>query len=261
MVLDKKIIGELRRLFDLNLYEVNIWIHLLSRGVSTAGELSDLSNVPRSRAYDVLESLEKKGFVVMKLGKPIQYIAVPPEEVISRYNDLVMKKAKEKSEMLEKLKQTEMLKELNALYEKGIEFYDPTELSGAFRGRQSAYNQMELMIKKAQSSIKIVTTEKGVIRKLSALKTALKKAKKRGVAIRVMSPMNEEVKQIINEFAGIIEHKELKDLKARFILVDDEKILLMLLDDEKTHPNYDVGVWFNSKLFGQALSKMFDKHW
>ena len=89
MVLDKKIVSELRRLFDLNLYEVNIWVHLLSRGVSTAGELSDLSNVPRSRSYDILESLEKKGFVVMKLGKPIHYIAVPPEEVITRYKDLV----------------------------------------------------------------------------------------------------------------------------------------------------------------------------
>ena len=56
----------------LNLYEVKIWTALLSRGVSTAGELSDIANVPRSRTYDVLESLEKKGFIIMKLGKPIK---------------------------------------------------------------------------------------------------------------------------------------------------------------------------------------------
>lgn len=261
MVLDKKIMGELRGLFDLNLYEVNIWVHLLSRGVSTAGELSDLSNVPRSRAYDVLEGLEKKGFVVMKLGKPIQYIAVPPEEVVSRFKNLITKKANEKTTMLDKLKKTDMFNELNNLYDKGIEFYDPTELSGAFRGRQSAYNQMDLMIKKAQTSIKIVTTEKGLIRKVSTMKAVLKKAKKKGVNIKILSPINEDVKQALNELTGIAEHKELKEMKARFMVIDEESILLMLLDDEKTHPNYDIGVWLNSKLFGTALSQMFDKNW
>ena len=261
MVLDKKIVGELRRLFELNLYEVNIWVHLLSRGVSTAGELSDLSNVPRSRAYDILESLEKKGFVVMKLGKPIQYIAVPPEEVIVRFKDLIIKKADEKTKMLDKLKGDETLKKLNALYEKGIEFYSPSELSGAFRGRQSIYNQMEFMIKKAQSTIKIITTEKGVVRNLSTMKSMLKKAKNRGVVIKILSPINDEVKKAVNELVGMIEHKESKKLRARFMLVDDESILLMLLDDEKVHPKYDIGVWLNSGLFGTALSQMFDKNW
>ena len=69
------------KLFGLNTYEARIWAALLSRGVSTAGELSDIANVPRSRSYDVLESLEKKGFVVMKVGKPIKYLAIPPKEV------------------------------------------------------------------------------------------------------------------------------------------------------------------------------------
>ncbi|HJO01463.1 MAG TPA: helix-turn-helix domain-containing protein, partial [Candidatus Woesearchaeota archaeon] len=69
------------RSFGLNSYEAKLWAALLSKGVSTAGELSDIANVPRSRSYDVLESLEKKGFVVMKLGKPIKYLAVPPKKV------------------------------------------------------------------------------------------------------------------------------------------------------------------------------------
>ena len=82
MIVKEEFLSKLRRYFSLNLYEVKIWAALLSRGVATAGELSDIANVPRSRSYDVLESLEKKGFVIMKLGKPIKYIAVPPTEVI-----------------------------------------------------------------------------------------------------------------------------------------------------------------------------------
>ena len=82
---------------------MRVWTALLSRGVSTAGELSDIGNVPRSRAYDVLESLEKKGFVVMKLGKPIKYVAVEPEEVVDRVKKLVSEQAKENVKKLDEL--------------------------------------------------------------------------------------------------------------------------------------------------------------
>src|SRR3989344_5733735 len=83
MIVQKDFLNKLKD-FGLNSYESKLWVALLSRGVSTAGELSDISSVPRSRAYDVLESLEKKGFIVMKVGKPIKYLAVPPAEVVER---------------------------------------------------------------------------------------------------------------------------------------------------------------------------------
>jgi len=95
MIVKEEFLSRLRRYFNLNLYEVKIWTALLSRGVSTAGELSDIANVPRSRSYDVLESLEKKGFVVMKLGKPIKYLAVPPKEVLERVKKKIEAKTEE----------------------------------------------------------------------------------------------------------------------------------------------------------------------
>ena len=76
MIVETAFLDKLKQ-FGLNSYQAKLWTALLSRGVATAGELSDISNVPRSRAYDVLESLEKKGFIIMKIGKPIKYIAVP----------------------------------------------------------------------------------------------------------------------------------------------------------------------------------------
>ena len=76
MIVKEEFLSRLRKIFGLNLYEVRVWAALLSRGVSTAGELSDISNVPRSRTYDILESLEKKGFVILKLGKPIKFVAL-----------------------------------------------------------------------------------------------------------------------------------------------------------------------------------------
>ncbi|MEK6852558.1 MAG: helix-turn-helix domain-containing protein [Nanoarchaeota archaeon] len=54
MIVREEFLSQLRRIFALNLYEVRVWTALLSRGVSTAGELSDIGNVPRSRTYDIL---------------------------------------------------------------------------------------------------------------------------------------------------------------------------------------------------------------
>ena len=90
MIVKEEFLSRLRKIFDLNLYEVKVWTALLSRGTSTAGELSNISDVPRSRTYDILESLEKKGFIVMKLGKPIKFVALKPEEVVERVKKNLM---------------------------------------------------------------------------------------------------------------------------------------------------------------------------
>ena len=99
MIVQKDFLNKLKD-FGLNSYESKLWIALLSRGVSTAGELSDISNVPRSRAYDVLESLEKKGFIIVKVGKPIKYLAVPPGEVVERVQKKILVDAEQKNKVL-----------------------------------------------------------------------------------------------------------------------------------------------------------------
>src|SRR3972149_5304659 len=128
MIIKEEFLSKLRRHFGLNLYEVKIWTALLSRGISTAGELSDIANVPRSRSYDILESLENKGFIVMKLGKPIKYIAVPPEEVLERVKKRVDEEAKQREVMLESLRDSEIINELKKLHTEGVELVDPSEL-------------------------------------------------------------------------------------------------------------------------------------
>ncbi len=124
MIIKEEFLSKLRRYFNLNLYEVKIWTALLSRGDSTAGELSDIANVPRSRSYDVLEALEKKGFVIMKLGKPIKYIAVPPKEVLERVKKNVKTDADDAVKRLEELKTTDIVTELNSLHTQGVELIE-----------------------------------------------------------------------------------------------------------------------------------------
>lgn len=260
MVLKDEMLAKLRRTFDLNLYEVKIWVALLSRGVSTAGELSNMANVPRSRTYDVLESLERKGFVIMKLGKPIQYIAVAPNDVVDRSKKNVKEYAVEKEKELEKTKGTEMIKTLEGLYKKGVSFIEPTELSGALKGRGNIYSQMDTLIKGAKQNVLIVTSGDGLGRKMDSLKSSLEGAKKRGVNIKIAAP-HEEDSEATKRAKSLGEYRPLKNIDARFMVVDNKQAILMVLNDKDLHQNYDIGIWVNSQPIASAMANMFEHMW
>ena len=260
MIVKEEFLSKLRRYFSLNLYEVKIWAALLSRGGSTAGELSDIANVPRSRSYDVLESLEKKGFVVMKLGKPIKYIAVPPTEVVERVKKNMRVDAEERIKRLEDLKKTELLEELNTLHTQGIELVEPSELSGSLKGRHNLYSHLELTIRNAEKSVTMMTTAQGFLRKVDALKPTFEKLKKRGVKIRIAAPLNKEGQKIAKELQGIAEVRN-TDSKGRFCVVDGKELVFMVLDDEEVHPTYDVGIWVSTPFFANAMDNMFTSAW
>ena len=261
MIVKDEFLSRLRKIFDLNLYEVKVWTALLSRGTSTAGELSNISDVPRSRTYDILESLEKKGFIVMKLGKPIKFIALKPEEVVERVKKNLVKYAQERTKRLETLKDDEVLEELNGLFTKGIKFVEPSELSGSLKGRQNLYNHLDMMIRDAEKTVTIVTTADGLNRKLEALMPVLEKSKKRGVKIRIAAPINNNNIKYARELKKVAEVREMENIRARFTIVDSNQIMFMLLDDEKFHPNYDIGVWINTEFFAGALEQMFELAW
>jgi len=261
MIVKEEVMSKLRRYFNLNLYEVRIWTALLSRGVSTAGELSDIGRVPRSRAYDVLESLEKKGFVIMKLGKPIKYIAVEPVEVVERVKKNIQQEADQAVQRLRDLNNTDIITELTTLHKQGIEFVDSTDLSGAVRGKHNLYTHLELMVKNAEKSVTLVTTSKGLVRKVEALKPVLQKLNKKGVVIRIAAPLTKECQNAAKDLKGIAELRDSGKINARFCVIDGSNLLFMAMHDEDVHPSYDVGIWVNTPFFASALESMFNLAW
>jgi len=263
MIVKEEFLNKLRQYFGLNLYEVKIWTALLSRGVSTAGELSDIGNVPRSRAYDILESLEKKGFIIMKLGKPIKYIAVEPKEVVERAKKLMFDDAKEKVKRLDDLKGGDLLSELNLLHKQGIEFIEPTDLSGAIRGRHNMYSHMETLLKGAEKNVSIMTTSKGLIRKVESLKPTLEKLKRKGINIKIAAPITKESINVARDLSKIAEVKATNGTKieGRFVLIDGKNIMFMVMNDDKVHPSYDIGVWVNTPYFASTLDNFFSNAW
>ncbi len=253
MIVDKILLKKLRSSFELNEYEVKIWTALLSKGVATAGELAEISNVPRSRSYDVLESLEKRGFIIVKLGKPIKYIAVSPNDVLIRIKKEVLTSAESQVSFISKIGNEEFFNEINLLYKNGINHVDPATLSGLMQGRKNIYNQIDSMVSNAKESIIISTSKKGLKRKLDLFNSTFNKLSKKGVEIKIASPKTEG-------FDTTVELRSFGNFDARFILVDGKELLFMLNGDDSSDGN-DVAVWINSPYFVNAMSNMFDAAW
>lgn len=262
MIVKKDFLSKLKD-FGLNSYESKLWTALLSRGISTAGELSDIANVPRSRSYDVLESLEKKGFIIMKLGKPIKYVAVPPEEVVERVKKRIDEETKEQIKLLEDVKDSEVLKELQLLHKQGLDLVDPNDFSGAIKGRNNIYEHLDAMISSAKKSITMLTTPDGLVRKIDAFKKTLQKAKDNGVKIRIGVSQGKGAQAVQKPTKDLKSVAELRstNLKGRFVIVDGKQVVFMPVSDAEVHPTYDVGIWISTEFFASTMEEMFDGVW
>lgn len=258
MIAKQELIKKIKGYFDLNIYETKVWLALLSKGISSAGEIAEISSVPRSRTYDVLESLEKRGFVIQKLGKPVKYIAVKPEIVIEKLKNNTISQAEEKIKTLSTLKDTVEYKELKELHSSGIEPIKNHELSTSIKGRNNLYLQMKSIMESATRTVHLSSSSFELTKKQKMFKDVFEKLTKRGVQIKVMIGDDEaEAKKLSKKLKVSIKSKP---INARFVIVDKTE-LIFTIKPTNVHEDFDYGVWINSPFFTNSLAYMFEIAW
>lgn len=94
----------------LTSYEIRTFTSLLKGGELTASDLSQKSGVPYSKIYEVLGTLEEKGWVSSDDSRPTKYFAKSPSTALET--------TKQKQELEFKNNQNIILNELIPLYEK-----------------------------------------------------------------------------------------------------------------------------------------------
>ena len=251
----------------LNMYERKIYSALLGRGISTAGELSEMTNVPRSRAYDVLESLAEKGFVVIKSSQPMEYVSIPPQQAIENMKSRHEDELDEKLDKLDSMKKSEAVTELENLYDQGVELVDPAEMSGSLKGSRQVHQHMGTMFKDAESSIKILTSEAGLNDLNDKHSDLLKDAKENGINVKVLSPVTDSNREAYDNIASFAEvrHLDKNEMPAvpdgRFTIVDNDAATISLTHDD-VHSTQDTHLWSKSDHMAEAmLEPMFDNLW
>lgn len=219
---DKETLAVLRRL-GLNQYESKTYLALASTEANSATELSDIANIPRPRVYDVLAKLEKKGFVMIRPGRPARYAVVPISNAIASLKKEREEEHRKGLEELEKLEE-KLLATLDVLHmEKPSE-----EDVYVIKDRRNIYATIGDLIERAQREIILSSHKEGLQRKREEFGELLHKARKRGVNVR------------------LIENTK------RFIIIDDHAILFL---SDMQDPRNDKAAWIQSPYIANALKE------
>ncbi len=244
----------------LNLYERRIFVALLAKGVATAAEVSEIGKVPRSRSYDILESLADKGFVMVQPSKPIRYVALSPKEALERTKQTLKKKHDEMTDRIDRLMGSEIVTELEDLYKKGLDIIQPTELTGTLKGKYMIDRQLRSAFKNAKKYINIITTDQGMSDLYSKHFRVLKKISRNGVKLRIISPSTDNT--ATKSFSEIAKVRGVDSPMGRMFIIDGENMMLALTDDKDVHETQDIAFWTNSSHTVKNMeTHFFNKVW
>ena len=233
-------------------YEIKAYIANISIISGTATEISLSSNVPRSKIYEVLKSLAKKGFVEIERGKPLKFNVIPPHEVFE----------KSRKQMNEQLDDAE--NELNLIYENQIPNV-PAPLWLIHSPEKIVKKEIEI-ISRAKRSLFILG---GFMfsHEIPELKESLNKAIKRGVHVKVIlapfysSVNNEDILEELNEL-----NCEIKTINVPLIkmVVRDEKEMLMgvcKIKNNKIMSQTAIGIWNQYNELSETISGLYNFIW
>ena len=253
MLVEQDLVKKVKDYFDLNIYETKVWLALLKRGVASASEIASGSGVPRSRTYDVLESLEKRGFAIVKIGKPVKYIGVKPKMILEKLKNNVRTRAEEKIVEISQIKNTSEFENLESLYIQGLQPVKKEDITVALKGRSNISNHIRDIINHAKEEVIICTNVEEIISKAKLFHQTFLALKKSNVKLKIALSGDEK----------LIRHAEKKfDMKfrkvnihAKFFIVDRKEILFYL----SKAADEDTAIWLNSEFFSGAFAAMFDK--
>ncbi len=254
MLIHKELINKIKDYFDLNLYETKVWLALLGKGMASAGEIAEISGVPRSRTYDVLESLEKKGFAIVRLGKPVRYIGIKPKIVLEKLKNNIKKDAENKIKDLSNIKEKNEFIELEKLYKGGISPVKREDLSASLKGKSNITSYLRDILQNANKEVIICTNAEEIKSKFKLFEQTFNLLSKSGIKIRIALYGDEKaIKELSKKFK--IKIKKI-DIDTKFFIIDRKEILFYL---SKSPTNDDTAIWLNSEFFIQAFISMFER--
>jgi sugar-specific transcriptional regulator TrmB len=252
---------ELHALHRLGLteYESRIYLVLVRKGPTKASELSFFGQIPRAKTYGAIKELERKGLVRVIPGKPETYSAVSPSEVLMPVVNKLTRDLSDTSALVESL----MLTFEAAKY---VKRDGPKEADDFWeiRGRPGIYNKITQIISDASKRINYCTSAAGLVRAYKVHCDALEKVSKKGVVVRMLSPVDQENAGVAREISEVLEFKVLdQPFGQNFVTVDGRELVVIetLPEDLRTDQGADRGIWTTNRLIVELDDHLFDRLW
>ena len=202
----------------LKKYEAEVFVGLSRIGIGTAKDISELTDVPRTRVYDSISVLEVDGLVEVQHTNPKKFRAVSLEEATetlrSRYDEQIEKVEDALSDMDEI--------EMN---------HTPVQEVWSLTGSESIENRTNQLISEADSEVVLVIGQESIL--TDELVDSLKEADE-DVNLFVGTLSDAVRERITSEVPGVITFESGIEWIQAETAADEVKIGRLLLVDRST---------------------------
>jgi len=232
--------------FGLTDYEIRSYTSLLEIGPATASELSESSAVPYSKIYEILGSLEKKGWIEMEHGRPSKYYPKPPS--------VAMEITKSQLENSLRTNEALILGELQPLYErKGVrERPDIWIVRGDLNVLSKIRETIEHVQKEILASVPTITDS--VAEMLIPL---IKNVAERGVRIQVMT-MKRPTDETSSKLLKYCEVRSREQMFGGGIIADGREVILILGQEDEA---MSLAIWSDHIGLAKFAKNYFEFLW
>ncbi|MBI4052407.1 MAG: TrmB family transcriptional regulator [Candidatus Diapherotrites archaeon] len=228
-------------------YESKTLSTILKLKEAEAPDISRLAQVPKTRVYDVLDKLIRRGLIIEISGRPKKYRGIDPSESVN----LLLNEKKAGLKALES--KANGVKQLFLSAGQGIATAEEKVLK--VKDKSDFERILAQELESAESSVVGFTALES---ESSVLANALEKAKNKNVTIRLVNHApTDAIKKHARDIGLNVRHSN-HGLTA--FVVDDKKVVLALSDTEKS-PEYHFAIWSDNKAMASMLQGYFDKHW
>jgi len=211
-----------KALQDLGLteYETRAYVALLQKRSMTAGEISEIAPVPYSKVYEVLGSLERKGWVETESGRPSKYYPRSPLDALEA--------TRLRRERLLKASETQILGELTPIFDKRESRERPD--IWIVRGEFNIMSKIRETVEKSAKEI-LVAVPKFTKEMLDLVSPTLLQLRSRGVKIQLMTSENVE-QETLDEACRFAEVKVRGQMFGGGIVSDVQEVMILLEEEE-----------------------------
>ncbi len=232
--------------FGLTDYEIRSYTSLLEIGPATASELSESSSVPYSKIYEVLGSLEKKGWIEMEHGRPSKYYPKPPS--------VAMEITKSQWENSLRTNEALILGELQPLYEKkGVrERPDIWIVRGNFNVLAKIRETIEHVQKEILASVPAIPDSVAEL-----LIPLVKSVTEKGVKIQIMT-MRGPGSETMSKLMKFCEVRSREQMFGGGIIADGREVILLLGQEEEA---ISLAIWSDHIGLARLAKNYFEFLW
>lgn len=232
--------------FGLTDYEIRSYTSLLEIGPATASVLSESSSVPYSKIYEVLGSLEKKGWIEMEHGRPSKYYPKPPS--------VAMEITKSQWENSLRTNEALILGELQPLYEKkGVrERPDIWIVRGNFNVLAKIRETIEHVQKEILASVPAIPDSVAEL-----LIPLVKSVAEKGVKIQIMT-MRGPGSETMSKLMKFCEVRSREQMFGGGIIADGREVILLLGQEEEA---ISLAIWSDHIGLARLAKNYFEFLW